>query len=304
MMKKKFRFPNSILLTGGTGFLGRRLLNVLLLNGYHIHLIVRRSSKLNHLRLRGKVSVYEHDGTTNQMIDIIATAQPDVVMHLAASVVSDHSPEEVIGLIQSNLLFGTQLLEAMRINNIKKIVNTGTFWQHLNGDIGNPVSLYAATKQAFEVLLDYHVQAHGFQAISLILFDNYGPGDTRSKLFTLLEKSNADGIPIDMSAGEQLIDIVHIDDVVNAYLIALNILSSQSNPIHSRYSVSSKNPIKLRELVKLFVLHSGLNPKVNWGAKPYRPREIMIPWSGGENLPGWHPHISLTEGFKGLFKKS
>lgn len=292
----------TILLTGGLGFLGSRLCESLLNSGYKVALVVRHNSKSSHFKCRENAFIYEHDGSTSKMIEIVSTVKPDLIIHLAASVVSEHSTEEVTSLIQSNLLFGAQLLEAMRVNNVNRIINTGTFWQHLNGDLANPVSLYAATKQAFEVLLDYYVRAHEFHAITLILFDNYGPGDNRQKLFTLLKRSHVGRTPIDMSPGDQMIDIVHIDDVVNAYVIAIGMLLLKTKPSHLRYSVSSGKLIKLRDLVNLFILHSNLKPLINWGAKPYRIREPMIPWSGGEILPGWRPKISLAEGLKCLSK--
>jgi nucleoside-diphosphate-sugar epimerase len=200
------------------------------------------------------------------------------------------------------VLFGNQLLEAMKVNELSNLINTGTSWEHYNNEVYNPVCLYAATKQAFEVIMEYYIQACGIKAITLKLFDTYGPDDFRPKLFNLLNKAAVTGEPLDMSEGEQLIDLVHIDDVVEAYLIsALRLLDKQVTQ-HERYAVSSGNPLPLKELVKLYAEVTGQAIPLHWGARPYRDREVMVPWFLGSSLPGWKPLVSLSEGISSLMK--
>jgi nucleoside-diphosphate-sugar epimerase len=138
--------------------------------------------------LLSSITVHEFDGASSTMDEIVKRSNPDVVFHLASLFLSQHRPENVEPLIQSNLLFSTQLVEAMVNNGCKLLVNTGTSWQHFEDAHYSPVNLYAATKQAFEVILDYYVEAKGLALISLALFDTYGPGDPRPKLFSLLRK--------------------------------------------------------------------------------------------------------------------
>jgi nucleoside-diphosphate-sugar epimerase len=217
---------------------------------------------------------------------------------------SQHAVKDVHALIQSNVLFGSQLLEAMKINQVTNLVNTGTSWQHYNNEDYNPVCLYAATKQAFEAILEYYVQAFSFKAITLKLFDTYGPNDHRLKLFHLLNKAATSGETLDMSGGEQLIDLVHIDDVTEAYLIAAQRLIECRTHQHERYAISSGHPIPLRDLVKLYseVIDSAI--QVNWGARPYRFREVMKTWTTGSILEGWQPKCALSDGMKNLHIKS
>lgn len=291
------------LLSGGTGFVGSNLTRRLVKEGWSVHLISRAESIVPEIAEFAHVVNHIHDGSMQSMIECVAKAKPDVVFHLASKTQAEHNPADVWPLIQSNILFGNQLLEAMKVNGIDKLVNTGTFWQHYNNENYNPVCLYAATKQAFEALLEYYIQVCGIKAITLKLFDTYGPNDPRPKLFQLLNKAVTSGEPLDMTAGEQLIDLVHIDDVVEAYLIAAQRLRQGKVSLHEIYAVSSGHPMPLKELVQLYIEMTGQNVKVNWGTRPYRYREVMVPWSGGGTLPYWTPKISKRNGFSQLPKK-
>src|SRR4051812_1833664 len=91
-------------------------------------------------------------GSTERIVARLKACKPDVVFHLASLFVSDHRVQDVQNLVESNLLFGTQLLEAMAQAGVKRIINTGTSWQ-----CPHPFNLYAATKQAFESILGYYV---------------------------------------------------------------------------------------------------------------------------------------------------
>jgi nucleoside-diphosphate-sugar epimerase len=250
------------------------------------------------------VTNHIYDGSTESMVNCIVQAKPDVVFHLASLFLSQHAIKDVNALIQSNVLFGSQLLEAMKVNQVTNLVNTGTSWQHYNNEDYNPVSLYAATKQAFEAILEYYVQACGIKVITLKLFDTYGPDDPRPKLFHLLRAFATSGETLDMSGGEQFIDLVHIDDVTEAYLIAAQRLIECRAQQHERYAVSSGNPMPLRDLVQLYTEVTGSAIHVNWGARPYRFREVMKTWTGGGSIEGWQPKLALADGMKSSQKKS
>ena len=139
-----------------------------------------------------------------------------------------------------------------------------------------------------------------FRVITLKLFDTYGPSDFRPKLVTLLNNAAMNNQPLSMSPGEQLIDLVHIDDVIHAYLIAANSLLANEVSSHERYVVSSGHPITLKKLIQLYMTATGRNIQINWGARPYRFREVMNTWRDGLLINGWQPTITLNEGFKSL----
>ena len=125
------------------------------------------------------------------------------------------------------------------------------------------------------------------KVIALKLFDTYGPNDPRPKLFRLLKTVSERQEPLAMSPGEQLIDLVYIDDVVKAYLIAAERLQAGLAYDHESYAVSSGRPISLKELVRTYEQVTGKKLPIQWGGRPYRPREVMVPWNRGEKLPGW-----------------
>jgi nucleoside-diphosphate-sugar epimerase len=286
--------------TGASGFVGTHLTRRLVRDGWDVHVLKRPGSHLANAPEFSRVTTHAHDGSSEGMSFCVRNARPDVVFHLASLFLSQHSTKDVEPLIESNVLFGTQLLDAMQTSGVANIINTGTAWQHYNNADYDPVCLYAATKEAFEAILEYYVQAEGFSVITLKLFDTYGPNDPRPKLFNLLNRAATSGEPLDMSAGEQLIDLVYIDDVTEAYVVAAQRLLAGRVKQHERYAVSSGQLLPLKDLVETYAKVTDRHVTVNWGARPYRPREVMTPWSNGQPIEGWRPKIDLEEGLKHL----
>lgn len=259
--------------------------------------MLRAGSRLPDIPELPQMACHIHDGTTDGMIRLVAEAKPDVVFHLASLFLAQHESKDLVPLIQSNILFGSQLLEAMHANSVTNLINTGTSWQHYNNETYNPVCLYAATKQAFEDILIYYANACSIKSISLQLFDTYGPGDSRPKLFQLLANAASNQNKLSMSPGEQLLDLVYIDDVIEAYLCAERALNNMRQG-HQIYAVSSAKSLSLREIVSEYERVSGIKLCIGWGERPYRPREVMNTWNTGASLPGWSPNISLAEGIR------
>ena len=293
------RVMRKAVLTGATGFIGGHLTRALLAEGWELHLIVMPGVGLGTIAdLESCVRVYPHDGTTEQLLSLMELVKPDVVFHLASLFLAQHKPADIQQLITSNVLFATQLAEAMVQAGCYRLINTGTSWEHYENCAYNPVNLYAASKQAFEVMLAYYVATTPVKAITLKLFDTYGPNDPRPKLFTLLQSIAASGEPLAMSPGEQLIDLVYIDDIIRAYVAAAERLLSDKVGDHERYAVSSGEPFSLRDIVAVYGQVIGRVLPIEWGGRPYRPREVMVPWNCGPVLPGWRPLVGLEEGIR------
>ncbi len=295
---KTFMNPTRALITGGTGFIGSHLAGRLLADGWDVHIITRCAGYGLLHEHADSYRFHIHDGSTESMDRIVAAARPEVVFHLASLFLSEHSASQLEALITSNILFATQLADAMAAHGVRLLVNTGTSWEHYGTPPVSPVNLYAATKQAFEAILRYYVEARGLRAVSLKLFDTYGPGDPRPKLFTLLRKVAANQDVLAMSLGEQLIDLVFIDDVVEAYILAAERLLADTVKGHECYAVSSGTPLELRELVELYGRVLGTPLPIEWGGRPYRQREVMVPWNTGTTVPGWHPKVALEQGIR------
>ncbi|MBI3548566.1 MAG: NAD(P)-dependent oxidoreductase [Elusimicrobia bacterium] len=293
------RGQERVLLTGATGFIGRRLAETLLEAECNVHLLVRPSSDKKPLyALAGEPVLHEHDGTMQGMMKLFRAAEPDTVIHLAGVTLPDHSVEDVDAMLQANVVLGTQILDACLRFKTKRFINTGTYWQHFNHDAYNPVCLYAATKQALEDILRYYTETSTLRALTLVLYDVYGPGDPRDKLLSQLERARRDGGELKLTPGRQLVDFVHVDDVASAYVHALKLLSERASDVHGRsFSVRTGKPVSVKEFIETYLRLTQANVPVEFGAKPYRPRVVMSPWEG-PLLPGWKARIGLEDGLR------
>lgn len=286
-----------VLVTGSTGYIGSQLTTKLVLSDYDTHIIIRSQSDLSPLKnILSNVTVHCYNGTTENMMEILLKANPDIVFHVASLVVINHSSYEIEPLIRSNILFGCQLVEAMVKNGFYHLINTGTSWQHFEQNDYNPVNLYAATKEAFEAILTFYTETSPLKVTTLKLFDTYGPNDSRSKIIPLLQKALKEQKELAMSKGEQLIDLVFIDDVVNAYMIAAVRHFKGQCGKKEEFAISSENPMPLKDIVRTYEELIGKTLPVVWGKRTYRSREVMIPWNRGVRLPNWYPKFDLKAG--------
>ncbi len=289
---------NRVLVTGATGFIGSNLVKRLIENDVEVHIITRATSRVEQSDISSlPVVIHQHDGTTAGLVEIFQLARPETVFHLAAKFAAEHESRDIAELVNSNLLFGVQLLEAMAVTQVPHLINAGTAWQHFKQEAYNPVNLYAATKQAFETLAAYYVRAGLLKMITLKLLDTYGPNDPRSKLFTLFKRVSSGGERLKMSPGEQRLGFVYIDDVVKAFLTAgqyIQILPDYEMPA---YSIAPDCLYSLREIAALYEVVSGKRLNIGWGERPYRRREVMEPYIG-TRLPNWEAKVALAEGIK------
>ena len=196
--------------TGATGYIGSKLCHRLIDDGWTVHVLCRNVGRNLTSILASKVTLHVYDGSTESVLNCIRSCRPDIVFHLASLCISEHRSEQVTDLISSNVLYGTQLIEACVRYDVKYFVNTGTSWQHYKSESYDPVCLYAATKQAFEDILDFYTDAYAIKALTLKLFDTYGPHDQRQKLVNLIINSAKSGELLEMSPGEQHLDLVHL----------------------------------------------------------------------------------------------
>lgn len=271
------------IITGATGYIGQNLSRHLTGNGWQVATIGRCL-------------------TIDEMIGVLRKENPAVVFHLASLFIAEHKSADTEGLINSNILFGTMLAEAMSVTGRRLLVNAGTSWQHFGPSDREPVALYSATKNAFEEILRYYVSAENFRVVTLKIFDSYGPNDPRPKLVPKLLACFESGVVPELSPGEQKLDLVHIDDIVRAFAIgAQRLLESRDGVgILEDFALASGRHLSLRELVATIEKIKGRSLNVKWGARPYRRREVMVPWSNGRVLPGWESQISLEQGLAEL----
>ena len=290
-----------ILVTGATGFIGQNLVKSLVEN-QDVYAIVRENSELS--KIDSRVNIFRYNGNINTLIEFFQKEKFDGIVHLASLFLASHKPQDIPSLINSNVKFGTELLECAKLSNVKWFINTGTFWQNYQDEDYNPVNLYAATKEAFEKIAKYYTETSNLIFTTIKLNDTFGPNDTRDKIFNLWYKISQSGEVLDMSKGEQIIDISYINDVVNAYIVMIDNLN-QNDAIkyeNKVYVVSNSEKMTLRELVKLFENITNTSLNIKWGGRDYRDREVMIPYKNGVLVPNWQQKYSLKEAIENTIK--
>lgn len=295
---------NVCVITGATGYIGSRLLKKLLSEKWKIYVVADNTFGYDNIKdVINDIFIFEYNGDINTLITFFQKTNPDVVFHLAAAVLSSYKPTQVQTLIQSNVQFGTEVLEAMKHSSTRLFINTGSYWQNYNSELYNPVDLYAATKEAFEKIIKFYVESYQFRTINLRLFDVYGEDDYRPKLLNLLVNSIQDSKVLDLSPGEQMLDIVHISDVCNAYLNSYELLLNKPEIKNEVFNVSTGKLISVKDLVELIQQRFNIRLNVNFGGRAYRDREIMIPNRLFPMLPNWSPLINIQDGIDLLYRK-
>jgi len=284
-----------ILITGATGFIGQNLIRSLLSKNYDIYCIVRESSDISNIDSR--VSIFKYDEKVDSLIDFFKKEKFDGVIHLASLFLASHSKNDISNLILSNIKFGTELLEGCKESCVKWFINTGTFWQNYENSNYNPVNLYAATKEAFESIAKYYVETSELIFTTVKLNDTFGPGDTRSKVFNIWNKIAKTQEVLEMSPGEQIIDISYIEDVVSAYKILIEHLDSDKKEElkNKEFVVTNSEKMSLKDLSKVYEEVTGAKLNIIWGGREYRDREVMSPYDKGVIVPGWRQQCTLKE---------
>ena len=293
---------NKCIITGATGYIGSHVLKYLLSKGWEIHIIADPRFGYDNIKdVLSQIDVFEYTGDINSLCSYFQRVQVDVVFHLAAAVITNYTLEQVPVLIQSNIQFGAEVLEAMKSTNTRLIVSTGSYWQNYNSGDYNPVDLYAATKEAFEKIVQLYVDAFGFRHINLRLFDVYGEDDKRPKLWNTLRSIAGTEQHIAVSPGEQLLDLIHISDVCTAYEAAYYALLNDFSLINETYGVRTGVTHSLKEAILILEKEIGRKINVDYGLKPYKQREVMKPCEMYQYIPNWRSIVSLENGF-GRFK--
>lgn len=287
----------SCLVSGATGYVGRALVKSLVAQGLEVHCPVRPSSDVSRLPREGVAIHTLHDGFA-ELDGAFGTGDVETVFHLATHQPADASPGEVARVLEANVEYGTQLLEAARRAGVRRIVNTSSNWQYGAGGAIRPNSLYAATKAAFQQLLGFYCGEHGFRALSLVLYDVYGPADERPKFIPELVRLAGKGADLDMTEGRQRISLVHVDDVIAAYLRARSLILELPEGEHRVHFLPGQ-VLELRAWVERILAALPEPPTIGWGKLPYRDNQIMEPWVGPV-LPGWEPKVPIEDGIRGM----
>lgn len=292
-----------ILITGATGFIGSHTVRELVRQNFQVSVIVRDTERMKELLPEEYpyLKIWSAHEPVRRLAELMRQEQVNTVIHLATRYITKSCAEDIEDLIESNITFGTRILEAMKLAGVRNFINLGTSWQHYQDEPYNPVNVYAATKQAFEDMLHYYAQAEGIHAVTLEIYDTYGERDRRGKIINKWKEISRTGERLELSPGEQKLDYVYVGDVVRGIITAMNMLetvSGEQKVYEKKYALSSDRIYSLWEIASIFEEVYQVRLNIGWGGRAYRDREVMLPYRGMERLPGWSASYGLKEGFE------
>lgn len=283
-----------VLVTGSTGFVGRNLVPKLLDAGHQV-LEITIEPELSNKLYGSRTEKYVISDDQTGLKSSLEVFKPDVAIHLASFLTSADDYDTLQKLLNANIVFFCRLLDALKNTNLRAFINTGTFAEYFKGD-GNfdPAYLYAATKTASRSFLDYYSKVYNFKQITIVPYSIYGGNDTQKKIIDIITDSINSKVPIDLSPGEQVLDFIHIDDVVNLFLSVTENLNALPDKINVQAGTGKGTTLK--QLAKLIEKITNKKINVNWGGKPYRPSDVMYAVADVSKINLWNAQIDLASG--------
>jgi nucleoside-diphosphate-sugar epimerase len=226
------------------------------------------------------------------------------VINASASQSGKDDPASLKELLFSNVLLPTTLATLMRRHVPEAcLINFGSSWQIGQAGESSPFNAYAASKAAVEPFFD-HFALDGLRIATLRVYDTYGPNDPRNKVINLIADALITRQELPMSPGGQMIDLIHIDDVVAGVEATIEFLAKQKKGTHKIFALRSGQPVTIMHIVTLLKQAAGVveAPFIKLGVYPYRERERFSLFANTTSPPGWHPRIELTAGLPQTFQ--
>jgi nucleoside-diphosphate-sugar epimerase len=279
----------SILVTGATGFLGSHIVQRLVDNGEQVIVLVRHTSSLERLaRFRERITVCVLDEAA--LDHVFESRQVDTIIHCATNYGRRQS--DLLEIIESNLMLPLKLLQLACRYGVRCFVNADTI-------LDKQVSQYALTKSQFREWLQSYQSS--LVCVNVALEHFYGAGDDPGKFVSYVVRQLLNGVArIELTAGEQKRDFIHIDDVVSAFQ-AILAGTAADRPGYHAYQVGTGKTVTIRSCVEMIQQITGATGTyLDFGALPYRDHEVMESVVDTDTLHalGWVPKISLQEGLE------
>lgn len=319
-----------VLVTGAAGFIGYHASRYLLARGdkvvgidnlndyYEVSLKEARRAELE------KLSSFHfeklHIADRHAVARLFAEQRPESVLHLAAQAGVRYSLENPHAYVDANLAGFINILEGCRHTQPKHLVfassssvygaNTKVPFS-VHDEVNHPVSLYAATKKANELLAHTYSHLYGVPATGLRFFTVYGPWGRPDMAYCRFTRAILDGRPIDVyNHGNMQRDFTYIDDIVEAVVRVLD-QPAQPNPNWSGdhpdpgssfapyriYNIGNNQPVQLLHFVE--VLESCLGRKAEKRMLPMQPGDVPVTYADVDDLQkavGFRPQTSIEDG--------
>ena len=319
-----------ILITGAAGFIGSALALRLLERGDTVYGIDNMNDyydvRLKEARLRRTTG---HSHFQFQKLDIIdreemsklfRTQKFDAVMHLAAQAGVRYSITNPEAYVDANLVGFGNILEGCRHGGVKHLVFASSssvygantklpFSEHDNVD--HPVSLYAATKKANELMAHSYAHLYKLPCTGLRFFTVYGPWGRPDMALFKFTKGILEGSPIPVfNHGKMIRDFTYVDDIVEGVIRTIDHTArpdaawsgdapdpARSYAPYRIYNIGNNQPVELMRYVE--VLEKCLNKKAKLDMLPMQDGDVPATFANAENLEadvGFRPRTSVEHG--------
>jgi UDP-glucuronate 4-epimerase len=310
--------PKRILLTGGAGFIGSHLAEALIHRGAKLSIVdnldnfyalSRKRQNLQEIETVGTYEFFETDlRDVDSLRNVAARVQPEIVIHLAARAGVRPSIEQPLLYESVNIAGTVNLLEIAREFKVERFVFGSS--SSVYGVTNNvpfceddpktrPISPYAATKLAGEMMCYTYAHLYGLTALCLRFFTVYGPRqrpDLAIHKFTALIESGKP-IPVfgDGSMGR---DYTYVDDIVAGVIASLDYVPPD-NLAFEVFNLGNAHPVLLAELIAQ--LEAATGKKALQQRLPDQPGDVPITWANidkAKRLLGYAPRTSMEQGLR------
>ncbi len=276
-----------ILITGGNGYLGSHLANVLKSSGAEVHILDVVSG--NHEN--------EHIGDINNYAFLektIEKSDPHIIYHLAAVLNRERNFDPHDQIMKVNYSGTINLLKALQKTACENFIFSSTSEVYGSNSppfhenqIPDPTSPYSLSKIFAEQAIKTYSNIYNRNFTILRLFNFFGRNMPEGFFIPQLIHSLKNNIPFEMTAGEQIRDYLYIDDVVSALIHAAEV----EKPANDVFNVCSGTGTSLKALAINLKQRINQDSIINFGKLPYRLNEI---W----NMVGDNSKIRKTLGFQ------
>jgi UDP-glucuronate 4-epimerase len=322
---QSFYFPNMALylVTGAAGFIGSHVAGRLLdrgdqvvgldnLNDYYDPTL--KEARLDRLVGRDGFRFVRADVADRATMEALFAEQFDVVIHLAAQAGVRYSLKNPHAYVDANLTGFVNVLEGCRHSQIRHLVyassssvyGANTKLPFAVGDVvDHPISLYAATKKANELMAHTYSHLFNLPTTGLRFFTVYGPWGRPDMSLFLFTKAILEGHPIQVfNHGAMRRDFTFIDDIVEGVLrVADRIPGPESVPginssaPYALYNIGNNEPVELLEMIA--TLERALGKKAVKELLPMQPGDVQATFADVDNLAadvGFRPKTPLAVG--------